>query len=171
MPSALKKVILRIRGGELAPGFLDPQRLDGVEPIELLSPDGEMLTLDPGQVQAVFFVQDFDVPVPPRRSTSLPPQGPGLWVRLRFQDHETIEAVAANELLNWRGPALDLAPLSNSGACSRIWVPFQALESVQVLAVLSAPMRRAPAPATPRKRPARASREQFSLFTEEAAEE
>lgn len=166
MPSALKKVIVRLRGGAQAAGFLDPQRLNAVDPVELLSPEGEIATFDSGQVLAVFFVQDFDVPVPPRRNTSLPPQGPGLWVRLRFHDHESIEAVAVNELMQWSSAALDLTPLSTSGTCSRIWVPRQALESVQVLAVLSSPIRRAPA-ATPRRRPARASRDQFSLFTED----
>lgn len=171
MPSALKKVIVRTRDGERAAGFLDPQRLAGGDPIELLSADGERVTLDGSQILTVFFVQDFEVAVPPRRNTSLPPPGPGLWVRLRFQDHESIEAVAANELMNWGQTALELTPLSASGACSRIWVPRQALESVQVLAVLSAPIRRAPSSPTPRRRPAKAPRDQFSLFSEEPAGE
>lgn len=171
MPSALKKVIVRLRGGAQAAGFLDPQRLNAVDPVELLSPEGEMITLDSSQLLAVFFVQDFDVPVPPRRNSSLPPQGPGLWVRLRFHDHESIEAVAANELTHWGEAALDLAPLSTSGACSRIWIPRQALESVQVLAVLSSPVRRSPAThPTPRRRPARTPRDQFTLFGEEPEE-
>ena len=171
MPSALKKVIIRLRGGAQATGFLDPQRLNATDPVDLLSPDGEMITLDSSQLLAVFFVQDFDVPVPPRRNSSLPPQGPGLWVRLRFHDHESIEAVANNELLHWGEAALDLGPLSTGGTCSRIWIPRQALESVQVLAVLSSPVRRTPAASsTPRRRPVRAPRDQFSLFAEEPEE-
>ena len=130
-----------------------------------------MMTLDSSQVLAVFFVQDFDVPVPPRRNSSLPPQGPGLWVRLRFHDHESVEAVAANELMHWGDAALDLAPLSASGACSRLWIPRHAVESVQVLAVLSSPVRRSPSTSpTPRRRPARAPRDQFTLFADEPEE-
>lgn len=164
MSVTLKKVILQTRDGDSLAGFLDPLRLDGQAEIELLSPEGQRRTLPSANIDVIFHVQDFDVSVPPRRSSTLAPHGPGLWVRLRLRDRESIEAIAPNDLLAWRGDGFEVEPLTTSGGCSRIWIPRHALESVQVLAVLSAPVRRAPA-ASPRKRPARSARDQISLFT------
>ena len=65
-----------------------------------------------------------------RRDFLSRPKLDGLWLRLTFRDGDVQEAVMPNNLLHRRAVGFNLIPPETT---QRIWVPREALTSVQVL--------------------------------------
>jgi hypothetical protein len=85
-----------------------------------------------------------------------------LWVRLELLDHDVIEGVVANDVSLVRGAGILLTPPDTRSNTQRIFVPHQAIESLEVVSrVGGAEKRRGPAPAI----------DQPSLFAGENDEE
>jgi len=84
--STHKKVMIRTMEGEALRGFLNPAHLGQADPLELLTPDGEHLSLALKTVKNVCFVNEFTEEFEPiRKAFFSRPKLDGLWVRLRFR--------------------------------------------------------------------------------------
>lgn len=133
-------------------GYLNPLRVQNVEPLDLLTVDGEHKPLSLKNVRAVYFVRDFSADYEPERKAFLSrPKLEGLWVRLKFRDNETLEGVVPNDLLALLDFGVQITPPDLNGSVPRIFVPREALAELTVLGVVGI-ARRKPA-ATPPAQP------------------
>jgi hypothetical protein len=144
--------VVRHRSLGLVPGYLDPDRLAGLQagqPIELLRPEGQAHALAPGEVQAVYFVDDFSraaelrtLAMPGRAAARLP----GVWVRVRWRGQASLDGILAADLLHLdRG--LELTPLRDDSPWQRVFVPTAMVDALTVVDVVHPPRRRRPLPA------------------------
>jgi len=100
-------------------------------------------------VRAIYFVREFTGKYEPERKAFFSrPKLDGLWVRLTFLDHETLEGVVPNNLLALLDSGVQITPPDLNGATVRIYVPRSALAELTVLGVVGVARRKAPAPAT-----------------------
>jgi hypothetical protein len=128
-------------------GFLNPARLGQIDPIDLLTPDGEHQAIPLAKVRAVYFVREFSNEFEPERKAFLSrPKLDGLWVRMRFADNETLEGVIPNDLLGFLDNGLQITPPDLNAGTDRIFVPRSALSELTVLGVVGI-ARRKPAAA------------------------
>jgi len=134
-------------------GYLNPSRLAGTDSLDLLTPEGEHQQLPLTRVRSVFFVREFSDEFEPERKVFLSrPKLDGLWVRLRFQDGETLEGVIPNDLLSLLDSGLQITPPDLNSSTDRIFVPRTALAELTVLGVVGI-ARRKPAAAAAAAQP------------------
>ena len=154
-----KVVVLLLDRGHLK-GYLNPAALAGVEAFDLLTPDGEHVSVAMASVKSVYFVREFPDAFQPERKVFLSrPKLDGLWVRLRFRDEDVMEGIVANDLLDLLDNAVQLTPPDLHGNTLRLFIPRSALAEMKVLGVVGAARR------TPRAAGAAAS-SQSKLFNE-----
>ena len=140
-------------------GYLNPARLGHLDPIDVLTQEGEHLQLPIIKIRSIYFVREFSDEFEPERKAFLSrPKLDGLWVKLRFTDGETLEGVVPNDLLSLLDNGLQITPPDLSSSTDRIFVPRSALSEVTVLGVVGI-ARRKPALAA-------AAASQPRLFTE-----
>src|SRR5436853_4257856 len=117
------------------------------------------MELSLGRVRSVYFVREFSDDYEPERKAFLSrPKLDGLWVRLRYNDNETLEGVIPNDLLSLLENGLQISPPDLNSPTDRIFVPRTALSEVIVLGVVGI-ARRKPAAAS-------AAASQTRLFNE-----
>lgn len=134
-------------------GYLNPTHLGRTDPLDLLTPDGEHEQIPLVKVRAIYFVREFSNDYEPERKVFLSrPKLDGLWVRLRFNDSETLEGVVPNDLLSLLDNGLQITPPDLNSTTDRIFVPRSALSEVTVLGVVGI-ARRKPAAAAPAAQP------------------
>jgi hypothetical protein len=136
---------------------VNPSKFLSGNTIELLTQSGVVSLVSCAEVKSVFFVREFgpDDPGAGRRTFLSRPKLDGLWVRLAFRDGDSLEAVMPNNLLQVGNEGLHVVPPSGA---QRVFVPREALTSVQVLGVVGSPLR--PAREKRRQEP----RQQIGLF-------
>jgi len=140
-------------------GYLNPARLGQVDPVDVLTTDGEHVQVPVAKIRAIYFVREFTDEFEPERKAFLSrPKLDGLWVKLRFTDGETLEGVIPNDLLSLLDNGLQITPPDLNSDTDRIFVPRAALSEVTVLGVVGI-ARRKPAAAA-------AAAAQPRLFTE-----
>ena len=138
-------------------GYLNPGRLGQIDPIDLLTPDGEHEPLPLGKVRSIYFVRDFAEDFEPERKAFLSrPKLDGLWVRLRYTDNETLEGVVPNDLLSLLDNGIQITPPDLNSTTDRIFIPRSALADVTVLGVVG----------VARRKPATLAAAQPRLFNE-----
>jgi hypothetical protein len=158
--STRKKVVVLLLDRSHLKGYLNPATLARAEAIDLLTPDGEYLSVAMPIVKSVYFVREFpDVFQPERKVFLSRPKLDGLWVRLRFRDEDVMEGIVANDLLDLLDNAVQLTPPDLHGNTLRLFIPRSALAEMKVLGVVGAARR------TPRAAGAAAS-SQSKLFNE-----
>jgi hypothetical protein len=149
-----KKVIIRRFDRENLAGFVNPFSYLQPQSIELLKPDGALVQVPYSEVKCVAFVKDFEGEVEPRRIFLTRPKLEGLWVRMVFNDGEVTDGILPNNLLSWDVAGFTVTPPEPDGNNQRLFVPKQALRSIQVLGVVGSPLRgkkkAAPSPDQPR---------------------
>ena len=129
-------------------GYLNPTHLGQTDPVDLLTPDGEHEQTPLSKVRAIYFVREFSHDYEPERKAFLSrPKLDGLWVRLRFNDGETLEGVVPNDLLSLLDNGLQITPPDLNSTTDRIFVPRSALSEVTVLGVVGIARRKPAAPA------------------------
>jgi hypothetical protein len=139
-------------------GYMNPSRLGQNQPVDLLTPDGEHEQFSLAKVRSIYFVREFSDDFEPDRKAFLSrPKLDGLWVRLRFNDGDTLEGVVPNDLLMLLDSGLQITPPDLNSTTDRIFVPRSALTEVTVLGVVGI-ARRKPAAAAAAAQP--------RLFTE-----
>jgi hypothetical protein len=157
--STRKKVVVLLLDRSHLKGYLNPAALARAEAFDLLTPDGEHVSIAMDSVKSVYFVRDFpDVFQPERKVFLSRPKLDGLWVRLRFRDEDVMEGIVANDLLDLLDNAVQLTPPDLHGNTLRLFIPRSALAEMKVLGVVGAARR------TPRAAGAVAS--QSKLFNE-----
>jgi hypothetical protein len=128
-------------------GYLNPSRLRPSEPLELLTTEGEQQTFPLKDLRAVYFVREFPLEHDVGRKAFLSrPKLDGLWVRLKYQDGETLEGIVPNDLLVFLDSGIQIIPPDLNGFTLRIFVPRTSLAELTVLGVIGG-ARRKPAPA------------------------
>lgn len=169
MSSAHKKVILRRLHGDTVAGYLPLSgfvRLragDKDRVLDLLDLSGRVLSMALTEIKHIAYVRDFnlnDTDNPERltRRTFLArPRTEGLWVRLSFRGQSTpanepdqleglapLDATLLDDVLNDAG--LFLIPPDVRSNTQRIYVPRSSIAGLQLLAVITTPSRKKPAP-------------------------
>jgi hypothetical protein len=128
-------------------GYLSPTRLGQIDPVDVLTPDGEHAQLPLAKIRCIYFVREFTDDFEPERKAFLSrPKLDGLWVRMRFTDGDTLEGVVPNDLLSLLDNGLHITPPDLNSTTDRIFVPRTALTEVTVLGVVGI-ARRKPAAA------------------------
>jgi hypothetical protein len=158
--STRKKVVVLLLDRSHLEGYLNPLALARAEAFDLLTPDGEHVSVAMPAVKSVYFVREFPQTFQPERKVFLSrPKLDGLWVRLRFRDEDVMEGIVANDLLDLLDNAVQLTPPDLHGNTLRLFIPRTALAEMKVLGVVGAARR------TPRAAGAAAS-SQSKLFNE-----
>ena len=158
--STRKKVVVLLLDRSHLQGYLNPSALARAQGFELLTPDGEHVSVAMATVKSVYFVREFPETFQPERKVFLSrPKLDGLWVRLRFRDEDVMEGIVANDLLDLLDSAVQLTPPDLHGNTLRLFIPRSALAEMKVLGVVGAARR------TPRAAGAAAS-SQSKLFNE-----
>jgi hypothetical protein len=177
MSSAHKKVIVRRFLGDTVPGYLPLSRFvrnrTSGKPedraLDLLDLSGRILSIPLSEIKYVSYVRDFNLndSVNPERLTRRTflarPRTEGLWLRLTFRnapgaspstttEPEQFEGLApldlslADDLVDDAG--LFLIPPDIRSNTQRIYIPRAAITDLQLLAVITTPSRRKPAPSS-----------------------
>ena len=142
--TANKKVLVARFDRETLRGFVQSPGGFLSDGLELLTPDGALVTIPYSETKVVCFVRDFDSGETWRehRTFSTRPKTAGLWVRLRFRDGDSLDGMLSNNLMQVEPFGFSIVPPDPSFQNQRIFVPRAALEDVQVLGVIGSPLRR-----------------------------
>jgi len=148
--STHKKVIVELHDRKSFRGYLNPSRLGQLDPIDLLTQNGEHEQLPLSRIRSIYFVRDFDDDFEPERRAFLSrPKLDGLWLRLRFLDGQSLEGVVPNDLLSLLDSGIQITPPDFNSNTDRIFVPRSALTEVTVLGVVGIARRKPSVPAVP----------------------
>ncbi len=152
--STHKKVIVVLIDKKPLRGYLNPVRLRQADPIDLLTPQGEHVEVPLARVRSVYFVREFSDDFEPERKAFLSrPKLDGLWVKLRYNDGETLEGVVPNDLLSLLDNGLQIISPDLNSSTDRIFVPRAALSEVTVLGVVGVARRKPAAAAATASQP------------------
>lgn len=172
MSSAHKKVIVRRFLGDTLSGYLPlsgfvrSRASDKDRVVDLLDLSGRVSSIPLTEIKHICYVRDFNLndPTNPERLTRRTflarPRTEGLWLRLTFRaqsaapasEADQFEGLAplditlADDLLNDAG--LFLIPPDIRSNTQRIYIPRAAITELQLLAVITTPSRKKPAPGT-----------------------
>ena len=139
--STAKKVIVRRFDRETITGFVNTYSYLQPTGVEILRPDGTVIALPYAEVKSVSFVKDFEGEPDSRRIFLARPKLEGLWVRMVFLDGEVMDGIMANNLLGWDIAGFTVTPPESDANSQRVFVPRQALRTMQVLGVVGSPLR------------------------------
>ncbi len=151
MAVSRKKVIVRKLSRDWLSGYLPPSDFVRNQQVEMLDLAGKLVSLPLAEVKWVCFVREFqsgDSSQPERllRKTFVTrPRSEGLWVRVRLKDNDMIEGLAQNDLTLLESEGLFLVPPDTRSNTQRIFLPRQAVEALDILAVIKTGVRRGPA--------------------------
>ncbi len=141
--STHKKVIVLLSDRSSLRGYLNPARLGQADRADLLTPDGEHVSLPLAQIRTIYFVREFtDDFAPDRKAFLSRPKLDGLWVRLQFSDGENMEGVVPNDLLTLLDNGVQITPPDLNSATLRMFIPRSALAEMTVLGVVGVARRK-----------------------------
>jgi hypothetical protein len=168
MPSARKPVIVRKFTRDWFAGYARPVFTREAPDLEILDLAGKVLQLSWDSVKWVCYVRDFpttpaDQANPERllhKRFTVRPRTAGLWLRMTLTDGDEMEGLAANDRSLIEGTGLLVNPPDMRSNTQRIFIPRQAIQALEVVALIGSPARRRPAEAVP-------SLEQPDLFSGE----
>jgi hypothetical protein len=150
MASARKPVIVRKFTRDWFAGYVGADFGQRDPELELLDLNGKVVRLGWEHVKWVCYVRDFsagpaDLANPERllrKRFALRPRTAGLWLRLTLADGDELEGLAANDRSLVDGAGLLLTPPDTRSNTQRIYVPRQAIQSMQALSLIGAPARK-----------------------------
>jgi uncharacterized protein DUF6982 len=150
MASARKPVIVRKFSRDWCAGYAGLGFDRGAAELEILDLTGKVLRMGWEQVKWVCYVRDLpsaggDQTNPERllrKRFSIRPRTAGLWLRLRLMDGDELEGLAANDLTLIEGVGLLLVPPDTRSNTQRIYVPRQAIQTLEVLSLIGPPGRK-----------------------------
>jgi hypothetical protein len=149
MASLRKPVIVRKFSRDWCAGYAEAAFGQDAAELEILDLTGKVLRISWNQVKWVCYVRDFPAPSADpsnperllRKRFSIRPRAAGLWLRMTLADGEELEGLAANDLSLVGGAGLLLTPPDTRSNTQRIYVPRQAIQSLQVLSLIGASAR------------------------------
>jgi hypothetical protein len=139
--STAKKVIVRRFDRENLIGYVNPLSYLQPQGLELLKPDGALALVPYDELKSVSFVRDFETEADPARVFLTRPKLEGLWARMVFRDGEVMDGVLPNNLLSWDVAGFTVTPPESDSNNQRVFVPRQALKTIQILGVVGSPLR------------------------------
>ena len=159
MASVRKPVIVRKFSRDWYAGYASASLGQDAAEVEILDLTGKVLRIGWEQVKWVCYVRDFpssnvDQGNPERlmhKRFSVRPRAAGLWLRMTLQDGDELEGLAANDLSLVQGAGLLLTPPDTRSSTQRIYVPRQAIQSLEVVSLIGAAGRRRAEAATREK--------------------
>ena len=157
--STTKKAVVQRFDRESLSGYVNPVSYLQLTGIEMLSAQGNVVTVPYDEIKTVSFVRDFDTPEESARQVfNTRPKMEGLWVSFQFRDGQVMEGVMPNNLLPAEPHGFTVIPPDPYSNQQRVFIPRSALRSVEVLGVVGSPLKR--------RKPKAPSKEQISLFDE-----
>ncbi len=168
MASGRKPVIVRKFSRDWCAGYARPGFGQEAVELEILDLGGKVLHMGWETVKWVCYVRDLPVSStdqtnPERllhKRFTVRPRAAGLWLRMTLTDGDELEGLAANDRSLIEGAGLLLTPPDMRSNTQRIYVPRQAIETLEVVGLIGAPGRR---------RPAAGPEEQPELFPSDAS--
>lgn len=135
--STHKKAVVLLADRTRIPAYLNPTSLGQSDTVELLTQDGEFQSVPLTKIKSIYFVREFSESFEPERKAFFSrPKLDGLWVRLRFRDHDELEGIISSDLLDLLDNGVRLTPPDLAGNTLWIFVPRSALAEIKVLGVV-----------------------------------
>lgn len=144
MASQRKPVIVRKFSRDWCAGYAGVNFGQEAAELEILDLGGKVLRISWNQVKWVCYVRDFpagEQANPERllhKRFSMRPRTPGLWLRMTLTDGEELEGLAANDRSFVDGAGLLLTPPDTRSNTQRIYVPRQAIQTLEVVSLIGA---------------------------------
>jgi hypothetical protein len=150
MASARKPVIVRKFSRDWFAGYAAADCGQGRAELEVLDLAGKVVRVGWEQVKWVCYVRDFpagsaDQANPERllrKRFSLRPRTAGLWLRLTLADGDELEGLAANDRTLVEGAGLLLTPPDTRSNTQRMYVPRQAIQTLEAVSLIGAASRK-----------------------------
>jgi hypothetical protein len=152
MASVRKPVIVRKFSRDWYAGYAGASFGHDTADLEILDLTGKVIRIGWDQVKWVCYVRDFpngdqgNFQANPERLLhkrfSIRPRTAGLWLRMTLTDGEELEGLAANDLSLVSGAGLLLTPPDTRSNTQRIYVPRQAIQTLEVVSLIGASGRR-----------------------------
>lgn len=143
MGSARKPVIVRKFSREWYAGYAGAVFGQDSPALEVLDLHGKVLTVAWETVKWVCYVRDFssssDTANPERllqKRFAVRPRTAGLWLRMTLNDGDELEGIASNDRSLVSGAGLLLTPPDTRSNTQRIYVPRQAIQSLEVVSLI-----------------------------------
>ena len=142
--STTKKVVVRRFDRETLTGFVSLHSYQQPTGIELLKPEGDVALVPYSEIKSVCFVRNFDGFREPLEAKLFQtrPKMEGLWMRMKFRDGDLLDGIVPNNLLLMEPQGFTFTPPEPYSNNQRVFVPREALESVQVLSVVGSALRK-----------------------------
>ena len=146
MASARKPVIVRKFSRDWLAGYVGASFGQLGPELEILDLTGKVVRVGWEQVKWLCYVRDLpasggDQGNPERlirKRFALRPRTAGLWMRLTLADGDELEGLAANDRSLVDGAGLLLTPPDTRSNTQRIYVPRQAIQTLEVLSLVGA---------------------------------
>jgi hypothetical protein len=144
MTSLRKPVIVRKFSKDWCAGYAGTDFGQDVVELEILDLSGKVLRIGWDLVKWVCVVRDFPASEqanPERlqhKRFATRPRTPGLWLRMTLTDGEELEGLAANDRSLVEGAGLMLTPPDTRSNTQWIYVPRQAIQSLEVVSRIGA---------------------------------
>jgi hypothetical protein len=148
MASQRKPVIVRKFSRDWCAGYAGTNFGQDMAELEILDLSGKVLRIGWDQVKWVCYVRDFpagEQANPERllhKRFSIRPRTPGLWLRLTLTDGDELEGLAANDRSLVEGAGLLLTPPDTRSNTQRIYLPRQAIQTLEVVSLIGAASRK-----------------------------
>ena len=127
-------------------GYADTDFGQETSELEILDTTGKVLRMNWEQIKWLCFVRDLptgatDQTNPERllhKRFSIRPRTAGLWLRLKLNDGDEMEGLAANDRSLIDGRGLMLTPPDIRSNTQRIYIPRPAVQTLEVLSLIGA---------------------------------
>jgi len=141
MATGRKPAIVRKLSRDWAAGYAAGEIGRGEAELELLDQAGKVIRVPLDQVKWVCYLRELGASISdPQNPEKLlqkrfrtRPRTAGLWVRLELVDHDVLEGIVANDVSLVRGAGVLLTPPDTRSNTQRIFVPHQAIETLEVV--------------------------------------
>ena len=155
MANVRKPVIVRKFSRDWCAGYAGTGFAQDAAELEILDLSGKVLRIGWEQVKWVCYVRDFpagETANPERlihKRFSIRPRTAGLWLRMILTDGEELEGLAANDRSLIEGAGLLVTPPDTRSNTQKIYVPRQAIQTLEVVSMIGAGSRKRAAAAGP----------------------
>ena len=153
MASNLKPVIVRKFSRDWLAGYAGVSFGHDAAELEILDLTGKVVRIAWDQVKWVCYVRDFPAHASTPNALATPerilhkrfairPRTAGLWLRMTLNDGDELEGLAANDRSLVDGAGLLLTPPDTRSNTQRIYIPRQAIQSLEVVSLIGAQLRK-----------------------------
>jgi hypothetical protein len=150
MASARKPVIVRKFSRDWCAGYAGAGFSPVAPELEILDLTGKVQRIGWEQVKWVCYVRDFPAPSsdqanPERllhKRFTVRPRTEGLWLRMTLTDGDELEGLAANDRSLIEGAGLLFTPPDTRSNTQRIYIPRQAIQTLEVVSLIGAAARK-----------------------------